>query len=143
MKKLVLVAFMLAGSLFADDLIKGEAKFGVDETTQKLQSVISEAGVKVFSVFDHSTLAKEAGLDMPNTKVVVFGSPKVGTLLMQCVTDVAIDLPLKFLVSEVDGKSMVAYEDIKSIASRHNADKCEIVDMLSKAQAKFFKAVTK
>lgn len=143
MKKVILASFVLATSMFAAGLTKGESTLGVDETAQKLQSVISEAGVKIFSVFEHSTLAKEAGLDMPNTKVVVFGAPKVGTLLMQCVPDVAIELPLKFLISEQNGKTIVAYEDIKQIAARHNGDKCEVVDMLSKAQTKFFKAVTK
>ncbi|MCJ9710090.1 DUF302 domain-containing protein, partial [Bordetella hinzii] len=44
------------------------------------------------------------GLTMPPTKVLVFGNPKAGTPLMLAAPDVALDLPLRVLVREQDGR---------------------------------------
>ena len=78
---------------------------------------------------------------MTDTTVVVFGSPKVGTLLMQCKPSVALELPLKFLFYKDGDKTVIAYEDAKNIAARYGAQECEAVGKLSGAQANLLKEV--
>jgi uncharacterized protein (DUF302 family) len=92
----------------------------VDETVQKLQEVLQSKGVKLFALVDHSGEAKKAGLQMPPTKLLVFGNPKAGTPLMIASPSIAIDLPLKILVSEdPDGKVWVSYNAPAYLQARH------------------------
>jgi len=72
----------------------------VDETVATLQQLLREKGVTLFAVIDHSGEAEKAGMTMPPTKLLIFGSPKAGTPLMLATPSIAIDLPLKILVSE-------------------------------------------
>ena len=54
----------------------------VDETVSHLEQLLAAKGVKIFAVVDHSGEARRAGLEMPNTKLVIFGNPKAGTPVM-------------------------------------------------------------
>lgn len=92
----------------------------VDETVQKLKGILEAKGVVLFAVVDHSGEAAKAGLEMPNTKLVIFGSPKAGTPVMLAAPSMAIDLPLKILVAE-DGaaKVWVSYNSAQYLQQRH------------------------
>ena len=68
------------------------------ETVERLQAVIRARGLMMFALIDHSGEAERAGLAMPPTKLLVFGSPKGGTPLMLASPLLALDLPLKALV---------------------------------------------
>jgi uncharacterized protein (DUF302 family) len=58
---------------------------------------------------------------MPPTKLVLFGSPKAGTPLMLASPSVAIDLPLKILISEDHEKKIwVSYNSLKFLQDRHS-----------------------
>ena len=70
----------------------------VEDTVSRLTAVLNERGIKLFAVIDHSGAAKAAGLELRNTKVVIFGSPIAGTPIMQAEPLAALDLPLKVLV---------------------------------------------
>ena len=79
----------------------------VDETVEKLEAILQAKEVKLFALIDHSGEAKKAGIEMCPTKLLIFGNPKAGTPLMIASPGIAIDLPLKVLVSEdVDGKGL-------------------------------------
>jgi len=92
----------------------------VDETAQKLKDILQAKGVTLFAVIDHSGEAAKAGLHMPNTKLMIFGSPKGGTPVMLAAPSVAIDLPLKILVADDGaGKVSVSYNSPQYLADRH------------------------
>ena len=55
---------------------------------------------------DHSGEAEKAGLHISNTKLLIFGNLKAGTLLMLAASTITMDLPLKILVWE-DGEAKV------------------------------------
>jgi uncharacterized protein (DUF302 family) len=58
---------------------------------------------------------------MPATKLLIFGSPKAGTPVMLAAPSIAIDLPLKILVSEdTSGKVWVSYNSPQYLKERHN-----------------------
>jgi uncharacterized protein (DUF302 family) len=86
-----------------------ESHLSVDETVVRLEDVITAKGLKLFAVFDHSGEAEARGLALRNTKVVVFGSPEAGTPLMQAQPLLALDLPLKVLVWDDEGRTRLAY----------------------------------
>lgn len=146
MKKIALSALLVSSFLFGSSqtLTQGESSVGVQETSLKLQEFLESKKINVFSVIKHSDEAKKVNLDMQETEVVIFGAPKVGTPLMACSPKIALELPLKMLIyKNKAGKTIVAYEDIKSIAKRYDTKNCqEIVEKLSKAQNNIFKVVT-
>src|SRR5260370_15932621 len=92
----------------------------VDETVEKLKNVRQAKGVTLFALVDHSGEAEKAGMKMPPTKLLIFGSPKAGTQLMLASPSVAIDLPLKILVWEDGGgKVWVSYNSPDYLKERH------------------------
>ena len=79
---------------------------GVDETVEKLKGLLQAKGITLFASIDHSGEAAKAGLKMPPTKLLIFGSPKAGTPVMLAAPGSALDLPLKTLVRE-DGQGRI------------------------------------
>jgi uncharacterized protein (DUF302 family) len=101
-------------------LIHVKAPGSVAETIKKLQAAFEGRGLKVFALVDHSGEAQKAGLKMRPTQLLIFGSPKAGTPLMNAVPTLAIDLPLKALVWEdADGKVWVSYNSPEYFQQRH------------------------
>jgi uncharacterized protein (DUF302 family) len=111
----------------------------VAETVLRLQRLIDAKGLVLFSVIDHSGEATRAGLDMPDTKLVIFGSPVAGTPVMIAAPLAALDLPLKLLVWEDhDGAVWVSYNSPDYLAERHHLDedaraRLEPIDAISDA----------
>lgn len=92
----------------------------VDETVARLQDLLSAKGIMLFALVDHSGEAAKAGMQMPNTKLLIFGNPRAGTPLMLAAPSTAIDLPLKILVAEdTAGRVMVSFNDPAWLAQRH------------------------
>jgi uncharacterized protein (DUF302 family) len=79
-------------------------------TLVKLEMAIKSVGMKVFTRIDHAAAAKEFGLTMPPSTVVIFGNPKNGTPNFLKKPTLAIDLPLKILVWQDNaGKTFITY----------------------------------
>jgi uncharacterized protein (DUF302 family) len=92
----------------------------VDQTVEKLRGILAAKGVTLFALVDHSGEAEKAGLKMPPTKLLIFGSPKAGTPVMLATPSIAIDLPLKILVWQDDaGKVWVSYNSPEYLRERH------------------------
>ena len=102
-------------------LIIRRSLHSVDETVSHLQQLLEAKGVKIFAVVDHSGEARKAGLEMPNTKLILFGSPKAGTPLMLAAPTIAIDLPLKILIWEdAESKTCIGYNSPEYLSGRHH-----------------------
>lgn len=102
-------------------IVTAPSQHSVDETVNKLKAILQAKGVTLFTVVDHSGEAEKVGMKMPNTKLLIFGSPKAGTPLMLAAPSIAIDLPLKILAWEdSDGKSWVSYNSPEYLQERHN-----------------------
>jgi uncharacterized protein (DUF302 family) len=92
----------------------------VDETVGRLRNILREHGLTLFALVDHSGEAEKVGLQMPPTKLLIFGSPKAGTPLMLAAPSVAIDLPLKILVRQDGGGQVwVSYNTPQYLRERH------------------------
>ena len=92
----------------------------VDQTVENLTSILQAKGVTLFALVDHSGEAEKVGMKMRPTKLLIFGSPKAGTPLMQAAPSSAIDLPLKVLVWEdADGKVWLSYNSPEYLEQRH------------------------
>jgi uncharacterized protein (DUF302 family) len=112
----------------------------VEETVERLKRVLQSKGVTLFAIVDHSGEAEKVGMKMRPTKLLIFGSPKAGTPLMQAAPSVAIDLPLKILVWEdVQGKVWVSYNSPAYLQQRHGIPP-ELVQNIAVAETLVAKA---
>ncbi|WP_348260918.1 DUF202 domain-containing protein [Telmatobacter sp. DSM 110680] len=101
-------------------LVNLPSSHSVDETVEKLRGILTVKGVTLFAVVDHSDEATKAGMQMPNTKLLIFGSPRAGTPVMLAAPSIAIDLPLKILVAEdTSGKVWISYNSPQFLQERH------------------------
>jgi uncharacterized protein (DUF302 family) len=91
----------------------------VPEAVARLSELIVEKGMKVFAVIDHSGEAQATGLELRDTKVVIFGSPVGGTPVMEAAPLVALDLPLKVLIYDEEGSTRVCYAPPAELARRY------------------------
>src|ERR1700745_1630669 len=89
-------------------------------TVAKLTGLISAKGIKLFAVIDQSAEARQAGLSLRATTLVIFGSPAAGTPVMAASPLAALDLPLKVLVWDDHGQTKVAFYSPAAIAARHH-----------------------
>lgn len=113
----------------------------VPETLRRLEEILRSKGMTIFARIDHSGEAAKVGLEMHPTQVLLFGSPKGGTPVMQAAPSVAIDLPLKALVAEDDqGKVWVTYNSPEYLQKRHGIPP-DLVKNLAGAGALLQKAV--
>lgn len=127
-----------------EGLITLKSTHDVPTTTDKLVAALEGKGMKVFARIDHAAGAQEAGMALAPTELVIFGNPKVGTILMKCGHGIAIDLPLKTLVWEDgDGQTWLGYNDPAYLAERHKLEGCEaMLGKVDKALAGFAKTAT-
>ena len=101
------------------EIITKASPLTVAETVARLTGIINAKGMRLFAVIDQRAEARQAGLDMPDTVLVMFGSPKAGTPVMLASPMSALDLPLKALVWDDGGQTKLSYYDPAAIVARY------------------------
>ena len=101
-------------------IIDRPSNHSVEQTVDRLQTILQSKGVTLFALVDHSGEAEKMGMKMRPTKLLIFGSPKAGTPLMLAAPSIAIDLPLKILVWEdAEGKVWISFNSPEYLRERH------------------------
>src|SRR6476646_6975450 len=101
-------------------IVTKSANCTVKEAVDKIKSLLVIRGITLFAVINHSGEADAIGMKMPDTKLLIFGNPRGGTPLMLASPSVAIDLPLKLLVSEnTNGTCSISYNSPQYLQQRH------------------------
>ena len=70
---------------------------GYRETDRRLSDAIERRGLRVFGVIDHAAAAREAGLELADEEVVLFGNPRRARRFMQSDPRIGIELPLRMV----------------------------------------------
>ena len=81
-------------------IITTHSSKSVAQTVDRLRRLMADRGFTVFNVIDHSGVAERAGVQMPESKLVMFGKPTVGAAVMLAAPLAALDIPLMVLVWE-------------------------------------------
>jgi uncharacterized protein (DUF302 family) len=102
-----------------EDVVTKVSPWPVDDTVSRLSAVAAARGMKVFAVVDHSGEARNVGLELRETKVIIFGSPQAGTPVMVAAPLAALDLPLRVLVWADGNKTKVSYTAPATLAARY------------------------
>jgi uncharacterized protein (DUF302 family)/uncharacterized membrane protein YidH (DUF202 family) len=101
-------------------IVDRPSNHSVEQTVDKLKTILQSKGVSLFALIDHSGEAEKVGMKMRATKLLIFGSPKAGTPLMLTAPSIAIDLPLKILVWEDgEGRVWISYNNAEYLRERH------------------------
>ena len=89
---------------------------GFAATVTRLEQTIAQAGLTIFARIDHAGAARDVGLTMPPTLVLIYGNPRGGTPIMLAAPQAALDLPLRVVVREDrDGRVLVGFHPIAGL----------------------------
>lgn len=123
----------------SNGLITKESSYDFDTTYNNLRTIIdSNPNLKILLELDHSKNAASVDLKLNQTKIILFGNPKLGTPLMQSNQTTSIDLPQKIIVfSDEKGNTNITYNDPFYLKQRHGInDKDEVLEKISNALRK-------
>ena len=110
-----------------------EGQLSVSDTVKNLERELEEREIPLFAKFDHAQNAAEAGLTLRPTTVLVFGSPKVGTALMQTDQSISLELPLRISVWEDEaGSTWLAFPRIAAMAADYGLAQHPAVSKMEK-----------
>ena len=116
------------------DYVEHTSSLAHSETVSLLVETIEKVGMNVFALIDHAAGAKDVGMNLPPSVVLIYGHARGGTPIMQAAPAAALDLPLRVLVRETDrGETVIAFHPARQMLARH-AVSGELVDRLAKAQ---------
>ena len=118
------------------------SRYAFADTVARLQDAVRAKGMKVFTLIDHQAAAKEAGLQMQPATVLIFGAPKAGTPLMRKDPAFALQLPMRVLVTEVDGKVQVVYNDTRALIGGSKIEFADVANTLANAETLIRATVT-
>jgi uncharacterized protein (DUF302 family) len=94
----------------------------VAETVTRFTGLAKAKGLRVFAVIDQAAEARQVGLQLRDTVLIIFGNPAAGTPVMTAAPLSALDLPLKFVVWDDEGQTKVSYVPPQTIAARYGLD---------------------
>jgi len=140
MKKLFLIGF-IGLVLVGCDSKKGtflervESQNTHAQSITKLQNLIKEQGLTLFETIDHKANATAVKMNLKPETVVIFGNPKMGTVLMNCNPSMGLDLPLRILVStDYEGITSFTYTNPEYWSLKHNIKDKNCLAILNKAK---------
>jgi uncharacterized protein (DUF302 family) len=106
-----------------DDVVVTKlSPWSMADTLARLTAVVAARGLEVFAVIDHSGKARDVGLDLRETKLVIFGSPSAATPVIQAAPLAALDLPFRVVVWEDGYQTKVSYAAPAAVARRYGLD---------------------
>jgi uncharacterized protein (DUF302 family) len=148
MKKLLPLLFLLFVTGIAqanNGLVSVKSAHDVKTTADRLEAVLKKKGMTVFNRIDHAKGAKSVGNDLRPTELIIFGNPKIGSVLMGCGQTIAIDLPQNALIwQDGGGQVWLSYNEPTELAKRHRLPGCEkVIQKVTGALGKFAGAATK
>lgn len=133
------LAATLATPALAETVVESANDF--ETTLSKLRTAIEASPASVIHEVDHAAGAQSAGLELEPTTLVIFGNPQVGTQLMQADHKIALALPMKMLVAEIDGTVRIVYTDPAELTDEYElGDAAELTGKMSGLVSKLAEA---
>lgn len=139
MKRLVLLT-VIGFALLGCDTKKGtfletvQSKNSQEASVAKLKKLIKDEDLTLFETINHKANATKVKMNLKPETVVVFGNPKMGTVLMNCNPSMGLDLPLRILVStNYEGLTSFTYTNPEYWSLKHNIKDKNCLAILNKA----------
>jgi uncharacterized protein (DUF302 family) len=103
-------------------MVVTQGRAPVPQTVARLEAAIAARGLTLFAKVDHAAAARAAGLELPDEVVLLLGDPRAGTGLMQEVPGVGIELPLRILVWDEDGRTRIGFRDPTELGAEYGIE---------------------
>jgi uncharacterized protein (DUF302 family) len=103
-------------------VVTKRSPWSMAETVARLSAVVAARGLEVYAVIDHSAKARDVGLALRDTTLVIVGSPSAVTPLLDAAPLAALDLPLRVVVWEDGHRTLVSYPAPAAVARRYGLD---------------------
>lgn len=91
-------------------------------TVDRMVSALEARDIRVFARVDHAAGARESGLELADEVLLIFGDPRVGTLLMQEDAAAGYELPLRVLFWDAGGQTMVGWRPPTELGGEYRLD---------------------
>jgi len=125
---------LAAGPLAAAELETRQAQGSVAEVADRLEAAVRGAGAEVFARVDHGAGAASVDMQLPDSQLLIFGNPQLGTPVMQEDIRAGLVLPLKMLVyADGDGGTRIAWREVEETVDDFDVD--DDLDVLEKMEA--------
>jgi uncharacterized protein (DUF302 family) len=98
-------------------LTTAKSAHSVAMTVDRLVAALGQRGISVFARIDHAAGARQAGLELADEVLVIFGDPRVGTHLLQADAAVGYELPLRVLIWNAGGQTTIGYRPPTALAN--------------------------
>ena len=100
-------------------VVTKRSPWSMADTLARLFAVVAARGMEVFAVIDHSGKARDFGLDLRDTQLVIFGSPALATPVIEAAPFAALDLPFRVVVWQDGNQTLVSYAAPAAVARRY------------------------
>jgi uncharacterized protein (DUF302 family) len=136
------VVALLAIPAWADGhMVRVEAAGSVADVADRLEAAVSGAGAKVFARVDHGGGAASVGMELADAQLLIFGNPKLGTPVLQEDVRAGLVLPLRVLVYDDGGQTVMLYEAPSAMLSGYDVPaEVEAIKMMTGALGKLTSA---
>jgi len=105
-------ALMFAATIAQAEMIKVASPYSVAQTLDRLETVVTNAGAKVFARVEHAKGAAMIGQEISPMALLIFGKPEVGTPALVANPLAGVVLPARVLgYKDSDGKVWLVYEN--------------------------------
>jgi uncharacterized protein (DUF302 family) len=109
-----------------DGIVTTRSAYPMAETIDRITRDVAAKGILLFEVIDQAKLAKDAGIELRPSTLIVFGNPPLGTLFLTARAEAGLDWPVRLLVFEdAWGQVRTAHTDFDWIARRHGIENRE------------------
>ncbi|WP_454784347.1 serine hydrolase [Legionella sp. WA2024007413] len=120
-----------------------QSPYSVSQTIERITDMITQKGGKIFAHIDHSSEAQRVNQTLPPTEVLIIGNPEKGTALMQENAAVALDLPLRIMVTEDKrGQVWLSFTDPIQLGKKYHLQDQQLKQIASTLRILCEKAVS-
>ena len=109
-----------------DGIVTIKSPYGFEETLKRVNSAIdAQNDTMHFGTVDFQANAREQGIDIPSSYMILFGGPGPGGKAMHSAPTLGLDgFCQKFLVwQDGDGRTYLSFNDLVALAERQEASK--------------------
>ncbi|WP_083500012.1 serine hydrolase [Legionella waltersii] len=104
-----------------------QSPYSVQETIQRVMTIIKKNGGTIFAHINHSEEAKKANQVLLDTEVIIVGNPAKGTVLMQKNPAFALDLPLRIMATkDAQGQVWLSFTDPVKLGKEYDLNAADV-----------------
>lgn len=121
----ITILFNTVNAHAEEGIVNLTSNSSVEITANKLERLLKVRGITLFDRISHSNGASAVGLQLEETELLIFGSPKLGTPLIKCAPNVGLELPLRVLIRKNDSGVVISYSSPEYLKQRFQIKGCD------------------